>query len=223
MAVTFGTPVVNNLANRTSFTLAMSGVTSGQPILVFDYEWIVVGASGISDDFATPYTWTRVQREAVAADAKAVEVWIGTGGAGTSGTITVTRAVTATWGGIGVACVGASTAAGLDAVDSHNVSYSNSSATVSPYSLTPSASGQGALYCYGGTFYNPTTVPASPWVNTPLKSGTTSTAAIATYASPASGTPLSTSWVRAAAAAYNSVSVIVKSASSPRSQAVVIA
>ena len=210
MGVTFGTPVVNTMSSRTSFTLAMSGVTTGQPILVMTYGWSVAGASGITDDFATPYTWTKVvQKNTV--NSTNTEVWIGTGGAGTSGTLTVARdGAAVTWGGIGTALAGASTAAGAGAIDSSGSSSSASDVTLTPAPLTPSAAGQGALYAWGGAFYNPTDYPDAPWASTDLQTGATKTAGQATYASPTASESLATTWTSAGAGAWNSVSVMVK-------------
>lgn len=209
MGVTFGTPVVNHFPGsaRSTFDLVMSGVTSGQPILLFWFGWIGSGVTGIADTFSTPYTWTRVETNSNTGNT--VELWIGTGGVGTSGTITVTKS--GDHGGIAVPCDGASTAAGLLAIDSSDTNDATST-TIAPPTLTPSAADQGALYGWGGTTYDPSDYPDSPWVSTDLDYSPNPTviAGIATYESPAAAS-LATTWT-ATSGVYAGVSAIVKAA-----------
>ena len=88
MAVGFGTPVSANLSLTTSIPLSMSGVTSGQPIVVtvmsINYDTFLSG-SPITDTFSTHYTWVResgVGGYDVPADLTVwIEQWVGYGGA----------------------------------------------------------------------------------------------------------------------------------------------
>jgi len=168
MSVGFGTPVTNNLAVRASFTLVMSSVTSGQPILVYMYKWATAGITSITDDFSTPYSWTRVDQGVNSGAGTTCDLWIGTGGVGTSGTITVNTASN-TCGGAAVACTGASTAAGLSAVANHANGNGTSTTPTSP-SVAGAAAGDGAIAVMG-TSAESLTKPGAPWTSTFVATG----------------------------------------------------
>lgn len=90
--VVFGTPVYGgDYANVTSIAMVMTGITSGQPILLF-YSTINTDniPTGITDTFATPYSWANILELSIDAAHVAV-VYLGTGGTGTGGTITTTN------------------------------------------------------------------------------------------------------------------------------------
>jgi hypothetical protein len=205
MSVTFGTPVENDYTNVTSMAFVMSGVVSGQPIvLVCSDVGTAAPSIGISDNFATPYTWTVIDSNSDVTGLY-LRTYIGTGGVGTSGTITLTCASGTYPGGVAVPCIGASLAAGLSAIDVHGIN------AVLGYSQTPSAAEEGAV-CgtveSGGTL---TAFPSSPWVNTQVDYSAAAHASVATYASPASGSVLTASWT-GTGTHYLSVGLIVKAA-----------
>ena len=204
----FGTPVVVPIASATSVAFAMSGVTSGQPILVF-FDEISLGTypTGISDTFSTPYTWTLVD-EYQSDSSHAGALYIGTGGVGASGTVTATYASGSYPGGIAVPCLSASTASGLSAVDAHAYSDGASAAPASP-SLTPTAGGEGAAYFVRAAGVT-TASPGSPWSNTALEYSGSQYAGAALYASPPSGVALSASWTQSPSALWAVFAVIVK-------------
>ncbi len=218
MSVTFGTPVKSGtFAAQSSYTIALSGVTSGQPIVLVHFNVqnsTVLGATPISDNFSTPYTWTKVDATQSGGD---LETWIGTGGAGTSGTITVTIASgplnTAGWA---VSAIGASVLSGLNAVDVHGASNAAGATTMNSVSLTPGASGEGAVYAVNNDANSSapgiSASPTSPWTSTSL----TNTAATNTYASvstdpsPTSGVALTTTWTQASAVGFERAGLILK-------------
>src|SRR5450759_1999942 len=216
MAVTFGTKVAAGFVAGTSTALAMTGVTSGQPIVVIwaDRSSTLL-PSGISDTFSTHYTWTQV--DSLAGSAIAMRTWIGTGGAGTSGTITITSTST-TAGAFAAPCIGASVAAGLAAVDVHDITSGGVVTTIPSVSLTPTASGEGAVYSALDSFYGFSTFPASPWTH--LSTSTGANADLAVDASPTSGTALTTSWTLAGGDNYVTAGMIVKSSTLAGSAAV---
>ena len=147
----FGTSVINNISGpRTTWTAVLAGVTSGQPlILLHATQGYTTALSSVADNFSTPYTWTRVDGNNTYQD---VEIYIGTGGVGTSGTVTVT-APSGICGGAVVPMQGASTAAALGAIDAHG--HGASAYPVLPtLSLTPSAAGEGAFYAVASNYPN---------------------------------------------------------------------
>ena len=174
MSVGFGTPAtpVSHSSAVTSYTLSLSGVTSGQPCLVL--QTCPGGAtgksstiSGISDNFSTPYSWTQVI-SATGGQSETLCIWIGTGGAGTSGTITVS-CTSGTPSACAVSCTGASTASGLSAVDTSNYTTSSGSTSAFLPSITPSASGEGAFAAIsinGDAGQTITAGLGSPWSET---------------------------------------------------------
>src|ERR1019366_898197 len=89
MAVTFGTPVVFELVSATTASCTMSGVVSRQPIVLVYVSTTNTAPNTPTDTFSTPYTWTVVDTE-ICSGAGYVRTYIGTGGAGTSGVITIT-------------------------------------------------------------------------------------------------------------------------------------
>jgi hypothetical protein len=154
---TVGPGVVVTVASGGAAPTAIpfTGVTSGQPILIAAVAGRAI--SGVSDNFSTPYTWTQV--ESIAAT-EYLELWIGTGGAGTSGTVSVAYGGSTLAGAIGVAYVGASTAAGLSAIDVHG---QTSSADPLVLSLTPALNNGSAFYAAAVALTASISSLAAPW------------------------------------------------------------
>jgi hypothetical protein len=192
MTVAFGTPVV---ASGSVNSVNVSGVTSGQPIiLIVDND---SAGLTVSDNFSSSYTWTLVDTATGAGAYGTIrkDMYIGTGGYGTSGTITVSQTVVALEA---ISCTGASTLAGLNAVDVHTNSY-GSGTTITTGSLTPSAINEGALFSATcGNFANfwvMTAQPSSPWSSTYVVDGGANLGSISLY----SGAPtsaLSPTWTQ---------------------------
>ena len=140
---------------RSSYTITMTNATSGQPILVLNLDSNV---TSITDTFATPYSWVRVDQST-----NGVDLWIGTGGVGTTGVITVNNGGNYS-GGAAFALAGASTAAGALAIDVHGSVQVQNNSPVS-FTLTPSAAHE--LY-FVGVKYGTNTGNGSAPVNGPL-------------------------------------------------------
>jgi hypothetical protein len=187
--ISVGAVIANQpaLPRRTSYTLPISGAVAGQPILVLSYNWDGNVISGITDNFATPHTYVAV--ESVATGDSEVELWIGTGGTGTSGTVTVTSLTTSLWGGMAFPLYGASAGVGLAAVDTHNHASALLTATLS---LTPTAANEIAIYGAAPDSWSiASTPPAPPWaIATQLVNGGEVWAAGTSYLSPANGVAL---------------------------------
>jgi hypothetical protein len=161
MTVGFGTPTYSGNYGP----VALSGVTNGQPIiLVID---LGAPADTITDNFTVPYTWTLVKQSSCVAggSTKYKNVYIGTGGWGTSGTISCST-------GYGFlmafSCTGASGAAGISAISASSSSSGNSTSIAST-ALTPAA-GEGVVFsplcgeANDFTYFNG--FPSSPWAVT---------------------------------------------------------
>jgi hypothetical protein len=97
---TFGTPVYGgDYANVASVAIPITGVVSGQPLVLL-VSSINDGThapdpSNITDTFSTPYTWYRTCLYGSDTNHQGA-FFLGTGGAGTSGTVTFT-CPSATW------------------------------------------------------------------------------------------------------------------------------
>ena len=212
-SLAFGLPVVNGSGNlRTSLTLSMTGIVSGQPILVvYSCQNTTTAVSTIADTFGGHYTWTRVDGDATAGGD--VEIWIGTGGTGTSGVITVTPVGSCQCEGTAYPLTGASTSAALAAVAAHGASGYIGTGNAS-LSLTPTADYQGALYVAsggitGGQGGGPYGAPSAPWVST-LNGGPNWAMYSSTYLFPPNGVALTASWPVGAVAEL--VGAIIKTA-----------
>ncbi len=218
MSVTFPVTVESDVAHgQSNIQFAMSGVTSGQPIVVtiLGNDPANIKNYTLSDDFGTPYTWTLVENGEDDANSDACVTWIGTGGAGTSGTITVSGATLsgAYVGGVAIAASGASTASGLLAIDVRTTSGGTAD-TVATLTLTPSASGEGALFfCSAPAGF--TSPPSSPFVNTLISFGAYKKGYSSVYASPASGSPLACAWVLAGSETWQGTALILKAPGAP--------
>ena len=166
MAVTFGTPVVVNYDGpRTSCTWAMT-VTSGDPIILsIENNDASYTAPIITDTFATPYTWTLICASGLGNNYWYALQYIGTGGAGTTGTI---KAVVPSSypGGTAVEGIGASLATGLLAIDTSTAASSGGGDVIAWPTLSPSVPDGGAIFSGVCTQSYWATLPSSPWVNT---------------------------------------------------------
>ena len=205
MAVTFGTPVQTPVFGGSwtgsPYSLSLTGVTTHQPIVLHSFciaggglgSAIALGSSPIADTFSTPYTWTKVGSQTAADGNSIVECWIGTGGAGTSGTITVTGSAGVFYGGVATPCIGANTTlTGLAAVD---VIATNTADTTSlALSLVPVASGDGVLAAavtgIQSQLFNSAT--GSPWSSPSYLPSTSGNcwAAVSNYSNPTAGATL---------------------------------
>ena len=102
-------------ASVSSLTIPLSGVQSGQPILVAVFQAAGnTGIGAVSDTFATHYTWATVINADIADSTNSVygrcSLIVGAGGAGTAGNVTVELSSAVTAGAIAVAGVALSTA-----------------------------------------------------------------------------------------------------------------
>lgn len=202
MSVTFGTPVSSGY---TGTTIALSGVTAGQPILLALFG---TTSPTVSDNFLIPYTWTLVDSESLGF---VNAIYIGTGGYGTSGTITTTNVLI---GSLAVPCVGASGAGGLAAIDVHSNS-TGSNLTISSPSLTPGATGEGAFYVGIAANYTNFMVisgsPSTPWTSTYMAVTGANVFSVSTYPSPPASA-LSTTWTQTGVntPTYGAIAAIIK-------------
>jgi hypothetical protein len=203
---TFGTVVSNNLSTtpRTTVPLVVTGVISGTPLLVgFIGQEAAAGITSIADSFGGHYTFTKVESNYDATSQYDLELWIATGGTGTSGTVTIT--CSSSWsGGWVVPLFGASASAGLLAVDVHGQTGGGAGAgyTTVTQSLTPTAAGELAVYAMCVTVGTVISGPAAPWVPKPLSGWGVPTmyaGILDMYASPASGVALAATWSQSVA------------------------
>jgi hypothetical protein len=193
MSVTWGAYVEQDYANVTSvaFAFGTGSVTSGQPIMLFvSCLYSTSPAPTVSDTFSTPYTWTLVTSTNNATPNSSAFLYIGTGGAGTSGTVTASGFQGGSFpGGVAEPAIGASTAAGMAAIDK----YGNNQTTSIP-ALVPTYAGEGA---FAGTVSKSTITgyPGSPWVAaTEIIYSTTWYGGTAAQPSPSQGSGLSGIW-----------------------------
>lgn len=188
----FGTPVVSNISGpQTTWAAALTGVISGQPILVVHatqgYNTVL---TSIADTFSTPYTYVKVDGNNTTQD---LEIYIGTGGVGTSGTVTVT-APSGLIGGLVIPMQGASTAAGLSAINTNG--NSNGAASPPSLSLTPTAVGEGALYAFlTDSPYSPAPTFPVPNISTAILYSGGAVGRVGQYLYPANGVALAVAGV----------------------------
>jgi hypothetical protein len=109
---------------------------SGQPIILCHTgSTTSSNVTAIADTFSTQYTWTKVQ--SLNQSGQDCEMWIGTGGSGTSGVITVTISTAEIAGGVAVPCIGASNNRGLSAIAFSGNNSSASGTTIATPTLGP--------------------------------------------------------------------------------------
>lgn len=194
MAVGFGTVKSVNIGAKTSAAFAMTGVVSGQPILLWVANRSSTSApSSVTDNFTTPYTWTLVPGSVSTANGEWHGMYVGTQGAGTSGTVTPAYGSSMTMGGIAVPCTGCDpTAVGLAVIDVSN--SGSASATSATLSMTPAGAGSGAFFCADGTLTASLVEPSSPWVATTISGSFGVVGSGVTQSSPTAGASLSAVW-----------------------------
>lgn len=141
---------------RANFTLAIPSIASGQPIAVVAWGWEAV--STVTDSFGTPHSWSKLEECGPFGAADYFSLWVGTGGAGTSGTITVTLTSSGHCGGWAFPLGGSST------VDVHGQATGSGSVALS---LTPATSaGEVAIVAGVDDNTSPgflTSWPGAPW------------------------------------------------------------
>lgn len=200
MAVTFGTPGVAQFDSVGSgFTIPLAGVTTGQPIVLYRTSTTNEGLSGITDTFATPYTWVQAVAFGWNGADTYTEMWIGTGGAGTSGNIVVT-APSGLNAGAAVSCIGASTASGLAALGptghffEQSADFNHEILSPDTPAIVPAVAGCGAVFAARSNQPIDGDRPPSPWVNTDITytGDGNAYAAMATLSNPSSGVALTT-------------------------------
>jgi hypothetical protein len=140
--VSVSLPIFATSTNTTTTrTASISGHVSGQPLIVaIECAGALGGTITVTDTFATPYTWTQVIEDTVQNEF----LLIGTGGSGSSGTVTISNPADSTFGldtNMKVfGCAGASLASGLSAIDNSAVSSGSLTSIVLPV-ITPSVNG----------------------------------------------------------------------------------
>jgi hypothetical protein len=170
MAVGFGTPVSANFSVTSSIVLSMSGVTSGQPIVltVMSMNETTLPGSPVSDSFSTHYTWSLAQQISGSngpADVSVIlQQWIGYGGSGTSGTITIATTAGGYWAAQAVPCTGALT--GSNPVDGGGPGGGLALLTTMTYTATANGADEGAVLAFiqgGGVSQNLTVGSGGTW------------------------------------------------------------
>ena len=144
---------------RTTWSASVVGVTSGQPILVAHYtQGYTTVLTSIADTFGGHYTYVKIDGNNTGT--QNVELYIGTGGTGTSGTVTVT-APSGLIGGFVWPMVGASTGVGLAIIDVHG-NQSGTAPAAPTLTLTPTASFEAACFVSLGAYPNFLSWPTGP-------------------------------------------------------------
>lgn len=130
MSVGFSTGAYNSAASGNG-PLSLTGVTSGQPLIIFCGG---VTMPTITDTFATPYTYTQITTTGGGPSGQLI---VGTGGSGTSGTLTSSGDNLI----LVAPCTGASLASGAAIIDQSAPSSSNTSTG----NVTPSVAGEAVI------------------------------------------------------------------------------
>jgi hypothetical protein len=205
------TPTIGTVAGGLHFTsgilITMANVISGQPIVIMHDGGVGPGdISSITDTFAGHYTWTKIVAQA---SSRYQSIWIGTGGTGTSGVITVIGAPAdngeVTWA---LSLAGASVGVGAAAVDTSGAAgrLTTQPATLS---LTPSASLEIAIASIDAPF---ATSPAIGWSAVQTTSYPAGWQQISAYLYPTSGVALPATWALPTGSAWDIVGIVVKAA-----------
>ena len=140
-------------ASITSLVIPMTNVTSGQPIIVA----LMGSPNGVysysfSDNFTGHYTWTSIGTQQFLSigsgtNRALLQLWIGTGGTGSQGIVTISglnNNAGGPYGAMAYSAKGASTAPGLAAVDIFGFNNGLSSTPSAP-NVSPSVKGGGIL------------------------------------------------------------------------------
>lgn len=205
--VGFGTAVMAyGTSGGTTLTFPMSGVTSGQPIIIVITlafgSFATSGPIGASstDTFSTPYTYTELEGANTGTDVLVLQ-----GGTGTSGTITVNCLPGGSSAGIylegyAIPCTNAYPGTNfghLVAAQGYGI-YSPGSSSMTAVgagvSLTPVSNLQGAVYWGAGNtpVETVTGIPSSPWV---CYRTSDIASCLAAYSGTPSGSVLNPAWV----------------------------
>jgi hypothetical protein len=190
---TAGTPVTQQAITAVSYSLVMTGIVSGQPILLANFNTVgALTGTPIVDTFATPYTWTKIDGAYNAGLVRSEELWIGTGGVGNGGTITVTQPSAGHAAGAAIPLTNATTKTALNAISQKTSAGWNGGGSATGFDTTTTggnlvASAIGELYIVIVVCDQVITPPASPWATTLLELTTTNCCLIATLSNPAPG------------------------------------
>jgi len=191
----FGTPVGNTVTD-VAVTVSLTGVVSGQPIAIISATLAYNVTMTVADTFSTPYSWASLGYvEPGNPNNFVMQMFWGTGGAGTSGDVTVT--VDSPPGARGMAMVAFPCVNANNLLDAHLLA--NGSVNVNPAvstTVTPIRAGSGIIACAlgNGLF---TTTESSPWVDESQTMIAAVTLGIATYLAPPVGSPQYASWMQA--------------------------
>ena len=182
-----------NQASGSSFMLSLSGIgaTSTLVVMTANNRGSSSYISAITDNAATPYTWSRITNFADGAG-DALDVWQGIGGSGGSVTVTVSLGTSCGYNGQLYELTGTNLTNPVDRTSGAAPAINNGTSTPGgPGTLatvTPSATGElvmGCLCTAGGN----TGGPSSPWTNVGADYGGSTT-----RSGVVSGTGYSTSW-----------------------------
>jgi hypothetical protein len=189
-AAVIGRTVTSPCSSRSTVPFVFTGVVSGQPIVVWT-QGSTGTISSIADTFGGHYTWTAIESTAAPSY---MCLWIGTGGTGTSGTVTVTWSGAAYLVGQAWSLVGGSTSAGAGAVDAHG-NHHTASGGYEQLSLTPTAASECAIYaCQAGDGWLTSTPYSPPWVSTAFYTGPYLEWYTESYQMPPSAVALTATW-----------------------------
>ena len=214
MAATSGTPVVKNYTSPvTSVAIALSGVQSGQPILfmVSCLNGSSLPSGNPTDNFSTSYTWSSLGAVSDSTMGECMQVWIGTGGSGSSGTVTSPTLSSGDWGGIAIPLVNASTASGTSAVDAYSFTDNTTSSTSCATASETASAVEELAVAFVTTYYHITANP-SGWTSTALDLSTTQYGGCATLANPSTSSGTEATWTQSTAQHSLTGIVIMKEA-----------
>ena len=203
-ATVFGVPITQyfGVGYTNSITTNMMTAATGSTLVVC--YWDKEGGpsnknaaiSSISDTFATPYTWTIVQSFSDVSGNGDAEIWVGTGGSGTFGKVTI-NAPNSSGDDRFVSIVPCTGMATVSPVDKYGkVTPANSSSNIISPSLTPSVGGDIAIY-FAADENGIGTGPSAPWLVKSIRatgSLISAEASLALYTNVPTGSGLSTSW-----------------------------
>ena len=154
MAAFVSSPATTPSANSiSSFTIGPFTATAGQPVIVgvASSGGSGFGTPAISDNFAVSYSWTQIVRLNNNSQ-QYLTYYVGTGGSGGSGTVTVTGITNSAsyyFGGHALPLNNVPPGSGLVVIDQSGTaggSLNNTNAITFP-SLTPTSSNDLAIYC----------------------------------------------------------------------------
>ena len=210
--IAFAYPVSSNISGpRTTWSAALTGVTSGQPLIVIHAtQGYTTALTSIADTFGGHYTYVRVDGNNTGT--QDLEIYVGTGGTGTSGTVTVT-APSGLIGGYVFPMTGASVGVGLATIDVHG-NQSGTFPTPTTLQLTPTAPAEAAIFASLSAYPLTGGVPLGyAALNNIVYLGTI-VGNVAELANPSSGIATPSSWT-SAGATWNAVGAVIKGTGTP--------